>query len=116
MNTKNLIDQLNTLIDKATPDALEIAFYNVDVRLIDYKGRRKDAKEILTKLVEELSSARFEIGKHDLTAHQTEAAMFNIMKSISTVDERTTNPDVIDYAEHLAREIMLATKINIDDV
>lgn len=110
MNTNNLIDQLNTLIDQASPYVLDIAFETMDVRLADYKGRRKDAKEILSKLIQELAPARFEIKHKNFTSGQLEAAMFNITREIARVDEYTNNPDVIDYAERLAREIMYATE------
>lgn len=109
MTTETLINQLNTLIDQAPPDVLENAFENMDVRLADYKGRRKDAKEILANLIQELAPARFEIKHKNFTNGQLEAAMFNITREIARVDY-TNNQDVIDYAERLAREIMYATK------
>lgn len=115
MTTENLIDQLNMLIDQAPQDVLETAFETMDVRLADYKGRRKDAKEILSNLIQELVPARFEIKKQNFTTGQLEAAMFNIAREIARVDEYTNNPDVIDYAEHLAREIMYATKNTTPD-
>ena len=110
MNTETLINQLNTLIDQAPQDVLETAFENMDVRLADYKGRRKDAKEILSKLIQELVLARFEIKHKNFTNGQLEAAMFNITREIARVDEYTDSPAVIDYAERLARKIMYATK------
>ena len=115
MNTKNLIDQLNTLIDQTPQDVLDNAFENMDVRLADYKGRRKDAKEILSNLIQELVPARFEIKHKNFTNGQLEAAMFNITREIARVDEYTNTQDVIDYAEHLAREIMYATKNTTPD-
>lgn len=115
MNTNNLIDQLNTLIDQTPQDVLETAFETMDVRLADYKGRREDAKEILSKLIQELAPARFEIKHKNFTNGQLEAAMFNITREIARVDEYTSNPDVIDYAEHLARKIMHATKNTTPD-
>lgn len=115
MNTNNLIDQLNTLIDQTPQDVLETAFETMDVRLADYKGRRKDAKEILSKLIQELAPARFEIKHKNFTNGQLEAAMFNITREIARVDEYTSSPDVIDYAERLAREIMYATKNTTPD-
>ena len=115
VNTENLIDQLNTLIDQAPQDVLDNAFENMDVRLADYKGRRNDAKEILANLIQELVLARFEIKHKNFTNGQLEAAMFNITREIARVDEYTNNQDVIDYAERLAREIMYATKNTAPD-
>lgn len=115
VNTENLIDQLNTLIDQTPQDVLETAFETMDVRLADYKGRREDAKEILANLIQELVLARFEIKHKNFTNGQLEAAMFNITREIARVDEYTDSPAVIDYAERLARKIMYATKNTTPD-
>lgn len=121
MNTKNLIDQLNTLIDQAPDDILDSAFDKLHCWTIGsskYEGdtiSRAGAKEIISTLIKELSPARHEIKKQNFTTGQLEAAMFNIIQEIPKVDERTNNPAVIDYAEHLARKIMYATKNTAPD-
>lgn len=122
MNTENLIDQLNKLVDQAPQSTVNntvnklLQWAHHQTVLGKTPATKTEIKENLGDLIHRLTPARSKIREQNLTAHQTETAMFNIMKSISTVDERTTNPDVIEYAEHLALEIMLAAKINIDDV
>ncbi|WP_347031738.1 hypothetical protein [Brevibacterium paucivorans] len=124
MNTKNLIDQLNTLIDQAPQNVVDRSLETMRDKLINdldfskryaVDGSRGHAKEILANLVEELAPARFEIKHKNFTNGQLEAAMFNITREIARVDEYTNTQDVIDYAEHLAREIMYATKNTTPD-
>lgn len=125
MNTKNLIDQINALIDQAPQDVVNDALERMKEELEDHfddtfgrydeGGSRANAKEILARLVKELAPARRTIRKHDFTGNQLEGAMFNIMTEISNVEERTDNPAVIDYAERLARKIMYATKNTTPD-
>lgn len=121
MNTKNLIDQLNTLIDQAPREVVDRAFNEAADRMTGLPRFgtkmiiKEEATEILTNLIQELVPARREIKNKNFTNGQLEAAMFNITREISKVDEYTDNPDVIDYAELLAHEIMLATKNTTPD-
>lgn len=125
MNTENLINQINTLIDQTPQDVINDALERMKEELEDHfddtfgrydeGGSRANAKEILARLVKDLAPARAEIRKHNFTTGQLESAMFNITREIARVDEYTDNPKVIDYAEHLAREIMYATKNTTPD-
>lgn len=115
MNTETLIDQLNMLVDQAPSYVVDEAFSKATGKLNTIKFfeddviTKKEAAEIITNLIQDLDPARDEIKNKPFTHRQLEAAMFNITREISQVDEYTDNPDVIDYAEHLARKIMYAT-------
>ena len=121
MNTKNLIDQLNTLIDQAPAYVVDGAFSKAANRLNGFTGfeneiiTKGEATEAITDLIQELAPARVKVKHKNFTGKQLEAAMFNITREIARVDEYTNNQDVIDYAERLAREIMYATKNTAPD-
>lgn len=121
MITDNLIDRLNTLIAQAPQDIVDRAFSKAAGYLNTIKCfegdvvTKEEAREAITGLIKDLAPARVEIKNKNFTHRQLEAAMFNITREISQVDEYTDNQDVIDYAERLARKIMYATKNTTPD-
>lgn len=121
MITDNLINQLNILIAQAPAYVVDRAFSELADQLEDIKCLEDDAitkegaRGAITALIKDLAPARVEIKNKTFTGKQLEAAMFNITREISQVDEYTDNQDVIDYAERLARKIMYATKNTTPD-
>lgn len=119
MNTLEIISQLNALIDQAPIDiingALEKLNEEIDEHLDNSFGQysayriRENAREILVKFAKDLAPVRREINVHDFKGSEIKEALSNITEAIAHVEAYTKEPDVIAYAEHLAREIMRAT-------
>ena len=116
MNTKNLIGQLNNLVDQAPIQVINEALTEAEDRIIGYllsdddQGAKQTIKSILTDLIKDLTPARVEIHETNFTDRQTNAALFVLLQELPRVDEYTNNPDVIDYAEQLAQKILYAAE------